>query len=263
VTGDHVELRLASGESRRFAMVDVAYAGAAADQPGAAPQTSTGERPFVTVDASEARIHFESTTPDTDLHVRTEEETVSGLAWGGRGPTVYAAVARGYLRICGAPCDATLPAGTHRLALSFKGRSPVEPAGAVTIDGSSTLRGTYVDRRAAREGGWALLGIAVAAGTALMVAGELHATQDCSSESFTGSCISEPAPSGSLIAAGVAVTALGTLTGLALALQHDGAIIEVVPVATGPASPPLARREGAWLASGAAAPSGLAVRVRF
>ena len=127
VAGDHVDLRLSSGEVKRFASADVVYAGAAVDGAPPAPAAQRGPQPLVTLDAASAKLHFEATSPDIDFHIRTGEAVVSGEMWTGRGGGAYAGTATDYEPICTAPCDATLPVGTHRLALSQNGHSPVEP----------------------------------------------------------------------------------------------------------------------------------------
>ncbi len=272
---DHVDLRLASGEVKRFRMSDIAYAGPATEPaaapapppslpppaPPAAPQPPA-PRPLVTLEAPPARLHFEATTPDVDFHIRTDEATVSGMVWTTRGFGTYAGVAHGYDHICTAPCDATLPAGTHRLALSQGDRSPVEPDQATTITGPATVRGTYVDRRGTRIGGWVLFGASLATMTGLMVA-SFQTTQNSTDQSFTGSCYPTTSINGGLLGAGVAVGIGGSLLSLVFILQHDTATIDVVPLGGAAFALPAHRAEAALLPAATTGAQGLGVRARF
>jgi hypothetical protein len=261
VAGDHVDLRLPSGETKRWAMAEVSYAGGADRQPSTSlPREQPAPRPLVTVEAEAAKIHFESDTPETDLHIRTGDATVTGVGWGGRGAFVYGAVAHGYEHICAAPCDATLPAGTHRLALSKNGRAPVEPEEAVTIHGPSSVRGTYVDKSGTRIAGWVIIVTSFAAATGMLI-GSFHTTQDCSLQSVTGTCNQVSSVDMGLAGGAVAVSLLGTILGMIFVFQHDSATIEVTPMEASLRLPLLPRREAAWIAPDAAA--ALSVRVRF
>jgi hypothetical protein len=263
IAGDHVDLRLLNGSVKRWAMTEVSYAGEADRSPApTAPREQAAPRPLVTVDAAEAKIHFESDTPETDLHIRTHDATVTGVGWGGRGAFAYNAVAHSYEHVCAAPCDATLPAGTHRLALSYKGKAPVEPEDAVTLRGPSKVQGTYVDRSGTRVAGWVVVVGSIVAGSALLYA-SFKTTQDCSLQSITGNCESKLDIDGGLVGASTAVYVLGTIVGVVLAVQHDGATIEVTPIDVSLHSPSLARREQAWSAPGSAGASGIGVRLRF
>jgi hypothetical protein len=268
VAGDHVDIRVPSGETKRFPMSDVEYAGPASGaptpeppQPAPSPEPApAAPRPLVTVEANEARVHLVATTPDTDFHIRTADATAVG--WTGRG--MYTAVARGYTHICAAPCNATLPAGKQRLALSQGGKSPVEPDEPVTIPEAATVRGTYVSYAGTRALGIGIMIASVAAG-AIMVAAAFHTKQDCSLQSVTGMCTNTPDIDTGLVFGGLAVAVLGPLVGLPFLLQHDRAEITVEPLDSAALKTPLmARREGAWLSSSQAAPAaGLALQVRF
>lgn len=259
VVGDHVDVRLASGETKRFAASDIEYAGPASAAPGAAPPpppppSPVGPRPMVTVDGASAPVRFESTTPDTDFHLRTEDATAVG--WTGRG--AYLAVARSYSHICAAPCEGTLPVGRQRLALSLEGGVPVEPDEAVIVPGPSTVRGTYVSNRGTRVAGWLVFLGSLTAGTAMMVLSIQH-TQDCSS----GYCMTDTSTNSGLLGAGAGVVIAGSLLSLALIFQRDHVSMTVTPINAGSVQlPSLARREGAWLAPESSAP-GLGLTARF
>lgn len=238
VAGDHVDVRLPSGETKRFPMSDVDYAGAASAAPGAAPPAPAappGPRPLVTIDARAAKIHFEATSPDTDFHIRTEDVTVEGAGWGwGRGFYGFAstAQAKGYAHICAAPCDATMPVGKYRLALSQAGKKPIEPDGPVTIDGATTVQGKYVSYAGTRGAGWGLFALSLAVGMGIILFAVANPSQNCTSNSFGGSSAGSfctPQADTGLVAAGTAIGILGPLLSLAFILQHDRAYITTTP----------------------------------
>ncbi len=238
VAGDHVDVRLPSGETKRFPVSDVDYAGAASAAPGAAPAPPAAPpppRPLVTIDARAAKIHFEATSPDTDFHIRTEDVTVEGSGWGwGRGFYGFAstAQAKGYAHICAAPCDATMPVGRYRLALSQAGKKPIEPDGPVTIDGPTTVQGKYVSYAGTRGAGWGLFALSLAVGMGIVLYAVANPSQNCSSSANAfggGGSFCSPQPDTGLVTAGTVIGILGPLLSLAFILQHDRAYISTTP----------------------------------
>jgi len=183
---------------------------------------------------AETRVRFEATTADTDFHVHR----------GGphdRAPSVDDAP--GYAHVCTAPCDVTMAPGTYRLALSQPGRAPLDSA--VTLQGPSTVTGTYTSRRGLRIAGWSLMGLGVIAGSVVAIGAATRAPSCIpTADIHHATCL--PTDAGPLwgTAVGFGVAAV---VGLVLALQHDDATIKVTPLDAGVlASPP--RREGAELA---------------
>lgn len=263
VAGDHVDLRLASGQVKHFEMDDVKYAGSADEAPARpAPERPSRAaerltpRPFVTIDAERAHIHFVSDPPDLDLSIRSEDATATN-GWGG------SASARGYTRICAAPCDATLPTGRHRMALSIRGKTPIEAHDPVALDGPARIRGVYTENGTIRAVGWVVIGTSVVAGTILIVVGASPTKQQCTTPGDPETCFTVPAADTGLEGAGLAVMGLGALTGLVMILQHDHATFEVTPVDAALRLPSPVAREGGWLTAASPAPYGLGVRIRF
>jgi hypothetical protein len=260
VAGDYVEVRLPSGDTKRFAMREVTYAGAASDQPKSGASAEPAVRTLGRQDTKSAKVHFESDTPDSNFHIRTGEATLVG--WAGRG--AFTALAHSYDNICAPPCDATLPIGQHRLAFSTRGRAPIEAEDALTIEGPSTVKAAYVDNAGTRVAGLIVYGVSFAVGTMMIVASAERHTPDCTGQSIARSCVDTSAPvDGGLLWGGVAVLGLGAILGSVLAFQRDHVILEVTPMAAAVRSPALARREDAWVLPEAAGASGLALRVRF
>jgi hypothetical protein len=231
VAKDHVSVTLANGESRSFPMRDVAYAGPGAQSgaegpapvaPGPAPfprrppaarEGGEGEQP-VHLEASEKNLQFL-------VRVGQAETTGAGYAFGRYGgPVFYAGHTVAYSNLCAPPCDATLPAGSHHLALSQDGGKAIEADEPVEISGPTTLRGTYESRRGIRIGGLLIVLGSVIGGTALMVSG-IHPTT-CDDNGCSGG-LDQGAVWG-----GVAVMGVGTLVGTIMMLVRDTATIETV-----------------------------------
>ncbi len=275
VVGDHVAMKTATGDVRSFPAADVVYAGPASAQPAPPPvATPEGAPPpapapmgppqaLVTLDAPAIKLHFEATAPDTDFHLRTGDSVISGVAATSRGAAAFSGSAQNYAHICTAPCDATLPKGTHRLALS-QGQEPVETDHPVVIDGAATLRGTYESHQGQRIAGWVLFGTAIPLGTLAIILGVTHEGEDCSNQFSDGYCPTKSEPDGALMAGGAVLLIAGGITGLVLGLHRDTSTIEVVPFGAPVPTSPVARatRVGGWLAPGRGAP-GLALRARF
>jgi hypothetical protein len=228
VAGDHVVLQTPSGETKRFPMAEVASVNSGV---ATSPVDTSAQR--APPPPNEARVHFVSATPGADLYIRTGEATVSGYVWG-RYPGLYSGVVQQYQRVCASPCDTTLPAGPQRLALGYEGRSPVETGEAVAVEGPTSLKGTYVDRQGARVAGWVILGLSLAAGTAMLTVAAIQAApQPCNGSGTEFSCPGPQPANGGLIGAGVATALIGTIVSLVLVLQHDSATIDVGPLTEG------------------------------
>lgn len=200
-------------------------------------------RAFAQEPATPTRVHFETATPDTDFHVRLPD-------------------APGYARVCTAPCDVTLAAGTYRLALSQPGSSPLEPAAPATIQGPSTVTGAYTNHRGLRIAGWSMMGLGVFVGGLLAIeaATQARSCLDPYNSSGSGGCGQRPDAGPYWIAA--AAFGAVAVVGLVLALQHDSASITVTPIdAAFLAAPP--RRERAELTLPAGSAPGLGVVARW
>ena len=267
VPGDHVDIVLPSGPTRRFQMSDVAYAGAAATHedvpaapsPSAPPPVPTpsaaGER------APKAELHLEASEPDVQFLVRVGQGEASGFgyAWGGGGFVSFVGHSRQYALICTAPCDGQLPNGIHRLALSLRGGKAIEAEDPVELRGPATLHGTYESHAGTRTLGWVIFGVSLAAGT-LIAATSLRTTQGTCGTNF---CNTDRTIDGTQLGIGVGIMLAGGILGAILGVTKDKAIIEVVPQAPRAWLWPATGREGAWLALASSEGSGVALRYRF
>jgi hypothetical protein len=165
--------------------------------------------------ANTVGVHVTSDQEDVELLVPTTQGrlTSSGFQWGG-GSLAYYGEPRGYAIVCSAPCNARLPKGTWRLALSPDGHSVVEPDQPVTLTGPSKLETHYESNRAMRVFGWVLFGASLAIGSTVAIL----------SISVDGKPVD-----GTELGVGVGVGLGGGILGLVLTRAQDSASIQVVP----------------------------------
>ena len=213
VPGNHVDLLMASGQTRRFAAADIAYAGPAKRPPAAADPGGGGRGHGVDV-------HVVADQDDVQLLIRIGQGEVQGAAWGYNGAVAYEGIARDYAIVCTAPCDAQLPLGLQRLALSHHGGRTVEADDPVELRGPSTLRAQYESRQGVRIAGYAV-GIASLATGLVMMFTNLPNCPPQQSCSF-------PTP----FWAGVVVIVAGGILGSILAGVGDHAALQLVPAGT-------------------------------
>lgn len=78
-------------------------------------------------DADEARLSLQSPTAGVTFFKRIGSSHSTGWGgWTGAGPGYVSISTTHHEELCTAPCEVTLPAGVHALALSVPGRRPVE-----------------------------------------------------------------------------------------------------------------------------------------
>jgi hypothetical protein len=230
-----------NGQTRRFNMSDVSYAGAASHPEGGGAGPANG------VD-----VHVASDQPDIQLLVRVGQSEATG--WSYHGALVLEG--RQYAIVCTAPCDAQLPAGLQRLAISQHGGTAVESDDPVDLRGPSTLYTHYDSRAAIRTVGWVIGFGSGIGGIVIMV---LSFDFNCSqAQSQAGQC--SFVNTGQFIA-GLAVAIVGGIVGGIMAGIGDHATIQLVPTMS---SSPL-KLPGASESLVGATPEapGLGLRVRF
>ncbi|MDC0746845.1 hypothetical protein [Polyangium mundeleinium] len=220
-----VTILLPSGKSRTVDMDDVTYAGAESARPKAKPDEDDEDededeaparkgrrsktKPFITVKAGEASLKLESDEPNATYHVR------SGSAYvvGSRG----SAVGQSFTEICTAPCEASLPVGTHYLALSKQGGVPVLSADPVRLDGPSRIVGSYTSNAGTRMAGLGVLVGGIVVGGVVMLVPIM--TRD-PGEEFS---------SAPLVIGGVLLLG-GTFGGMLLMMRRDDVKFEITPL---------------------------------
>jgi len=203
-------------------MEEVAFAGPAQaapwNRPSESPAPTAPEdeekkpesekpEPFITVHAKKARLNIASKEPNLTVHVKSGSATTS----------VRSIRSDAYTPICTAPCEASLPVGTHELGVSAPGDGVTAVEKPVEITGPGTLEASYASNAGARVGG-AIIGLAGAgAGTALIL------SSDADSSNVYG---------------GLAVAVGSVLVGTLLLRTADTANVTFIPTVATPASDP-------------------------
>lgn len=233
VPGEMVTIVTASGKTREIAMSEVAYAGPADEDPSergaaapAAAATATDARAStlassekvdseVTVRADKATLQLESDPPGLTFH----RASGSAFAAGAGG----VAVARGYQRLCTAPCEVTLPAGSEVLALSSGNDFPREAEAVALAPGNSRIKGTIESRSGVRIAGWVITVGSLVGGTAIM----LTAREDETRCSDVSGCRTSPRFNTGKAVLGLALASVGGGIGIFMAFRRDVAKVDV------------------------------------
>lgn len=238
IAGETVTIVTITGKTRELPMADVEYAGPAERDPAAAPaapapatahnepeanashEAGSKTQPYVVREGKEARLHLTSTPPGLTFH----RQTGSAMAVGAGG----VAYATGYERLCSAPCDLKLPAGTEVLALSEGDEAPRKAAPITFPAGNSRLVGSFESRAGTRAIGWTIFGASLIAG-GLMLYGSFSSEQVCTESSFGFDpyCHDELQVSLPLMLGGVITTSVGVPLGIVLGVRRDVAKVEL------------------------------------
>lgn len=80
-----------------------------------------------------------------------------------------------WTRLCLGDCEATLPSGSYRLALSLGAGEPVLAPQLLELGRAQRLEGTYSDNTQRRAAGWVILGVGGATSVSSMTMGALLA----------------------------------------------------------------------------------------
>jgi hypothetical protein len=280
VPGDHVDLRLPSGQTKRFAMADVAYAGPANAATPAAPTTPPPASPATALPPlpplptppaapptpkpaprpSAMKVRFEATPPEAAFFVEAERKNDAGA---------NAVVVEHDLKlVCSrAPCDGVMAPGTYHMGMSLKGSKVVEPEDLVSISAPSTIQGNFTSHKLARIGGWVTLGTGLSVGLNMMLAAAVvnAACNQPDTLNTDGTWTYSGCDHGliqGLLWGGLGIAAAGAIAGALLVTQSDSVEIILAPLdAAQPILTP-SRREGSGPAQSAAAP-GFGIVGRF
>lgn len=191
VANDHVTIVTVTGETRRFNLTEVSYAGPASQAPApmaiaapvtasaksdaAAPRKGEGKTEVASgAEAGKARLRLSANYPNVTFYVNTGQVRggftgyVSGH-WRQPGELMFGEISSNYYeRLCTAPCTATLPEGRHNLALGLDG-DIVDANDKLDLRGEVNVRGEYVDKSSWRTAGIFVFGGSMIAGLVLML----------------------------------------------------------------------------------------------
>jgi hypothetical protein len=237
--GSHVVLVTIAGETRRINASDVSYAGPAANAPGAA-RGREGPPSLVTVNAPAAPLRLRSDQGDVTFYLRTGESTGSavttgfGVGYGYRGGSMMPSTAftsvhgRSYGRICTAPCEATVPAGSYPMALAKGNNAPIEAEEMVHVNGPSTLQGAYKSYSGLRTAGF-FVSLASLLGGGYFILTSFDQVTKCDRDV----CRDDLEIDSTQLIAGSALLIGGTLVGGLMVAKSDEVSIRVLPASAG------------------------------
>ncbi|MDD9939302.1 MAG: hypothetical protein OXT09_37295 [Myxococcales bacterium] len=188
--GQYVDLMLPNGETRRFEMAQVQYAGPADQQPAeprAEPaQPADGAVADVLEPVGESAIERTATadtrkpivtvvSDEAQLELRSADEPITFYRRAARALSSHGS-AEGFDEICTSPCTVRMPSGTHTLALSLVGGAPVVAPPVQLSPGNQLLTGKVIDNSGKRGFGTTALVVGLLGGLAMAVAVPLSST---------------------------------------------------------------------------------------
>ncbi len=254
VPGSHLVMVLVTGETRRFELEEVARVEAEA---GASPTAAEGrdeasddekrersraergkasageaDGPLITVHGERARLRFMAEHPQLTFHLGTGVDRRNGTVVGMTGypcndwfvGSVHSVGDR-FDRICTAPCEASIPAGSYRMALSTPESGLLVLDDPVQVPGSGRVEGTYRSNSGIRTAGWITGGGSLLAGLTLTLIGYADRSE-------VGSCAGGPCEeraNAALVVSGIAVAFAGLLAGAIMVSIDDEASIRFTP----------------------------------
>jgi len=167
------------------------------------------------------------------FHLQTGEAKGIVAVMGPNGVAYGSGGSESYEDLCGSPCEVTLPAGVHTLALSKGNYSPPLDGSPVAIPaGNSRVEGTLVSHSTQRWVGFTLMMVGVLAGGALSGYGLFgHTEQSCD---IYGICDTRPEVNWPETVIGLAVSTGSLVGGIVLMVRSDEARFRVLPSAPGP-----------------------------
>lgn len=230
--GVEVTIVTMTGETRKFVMADVSYAGPAAGAPS--PKAPAGQEatpreasngpgaPLPTVKAP--ALTLRSPQSGITFHVRTGSASGTGAttvtdSQGRVGTGVVALSLSAWTPICTAPCTGTLAAGSYTLGLSQGTGEVVAHESLVRVDGPSTLTGTYDSQKGRRDAGSAVMLGGFLVGSVLLLSGMAKAGKSSGG--------------GSTVITGSVIILGSVLVGVILRSASDSVSIRVAPAAAG------------------------------
>jgi len=247
IVGDHVEIRLDSGETRRFPMAEVDYAGAdkapppaapaaapATGTPAATPAPAAAPPPNGEPPKARSKLSFVANEPNVTVKALVGQTDFEGFGysfgWGGRGggPLMFSGRGKSYANVCSAPCEADVPKGENTLAVSYEGRTPIDVP--LIVRGPAKVEIDYTSNLDVRVAG-VVIGIgSVVGGIAAAVVGYNQWDDNCGRDSYGyQSCSRLLDPNYTVMGIGLGVAILGGLVGTVMALTHDEAKLNVAP----------------------------------
>ena len=182
VTNSHVVLLLPSGESRRFEMSEVRYAGPAANMPQAKPEAAPE-------DSDEPKKAEKSASNKKKVKLILDANLPDVTFWAQRvdgdrdsdSPS-------GFAVLCVADCTTRVMPGEYKFRLALGQGKPKMTKGTFQISGTTRVHGDIVSKRGTRAVGWLVLSLASVVSTGLVYA-YATSTSDDNSNYLVGAAV--------------------------------------------------------------------------
>lgn len=177
IQGQYVVFQLVTGETRRFEMSAVRYAGPADQSPSAEspsrppPPPTPSYEGYATTPAAPAGalVHVTTSHQGARLTLHRLTGTATAAVWTGRGG-VAAVQVDSFASLCTAPCDIELPLGSYYFGVSHNsGNAARAGGGPYDVRGPMQIDVDYDDRTGLRVAGWTTFIVGALAATAMSV----------------------------------------------------------------------------------------------
>jgi hypothetical protein len=269
VKDQSVTVALPSGATKQFKMADVSYAGpfSAAPQPGASSQPPAvpvpppaAPPPAATPPAAAApRVHWEAAEPLTVSVMTSSADASFANVWGGSSAVLHL---DHYDRLCTTPCDAPLPKGQYRFAITKDSKTIPTPA-EVPVQPGDSVKAEYTSFQTMRTTGIVIAVVGGIGGFGYALASISAPNCDLESDDFSSCEDNARSDQETKIAIGSVIGGVSILVGMLLALKHDEAAVQVTPGVASTASPGAVISDGRRSAFGSYSPDGLTLSARF
>lgn len=182
VPGSFVSVLLPTGETRKVAMAEVEYAGLASEMPRkkktdvplappAPPPPPVAPAPSPVRPAEQARPAVPVKPPDVRIHLDAKQSNLTYYVEE-RSPGDL-------VRLCTAPCDVLLPAGTYVFAIAGPDGRVTKVGDPIRIEGEGGLVATHESEKPWRTAGWFTLGVGQAVGLGMIAGAATTGFQKC------------------------------------------------------------------------------------
>jgi hypothetical protein len=220
IPDDAVVIVTLSGETRRFPMAEVEYAGPekreAAPAPAAKDEPKPSAEPAATEEDEPAGVALRLESTDHEVEFFAKLDGASGYEFNS---------------LCKAPCDTRLDPGNYTFALGEPGtKDPLEAEPVLRVTGPGTVRGKYRSRAGLRTAGGLTLFVGSIVGIVLWATATKEEEACTTATSSTpGTCVTVEITDETQLWSGRIVTVGSIITGLVLLTRGDEASVELVP----------------------------------
>jgi hypothetical protein len=174
VPNESVVIVTLTGESRTFAMKDVAYAGPRKDdarpvaaEPPAKPAPAQPAPASQPAEEETVAVRFEAAGAVKDLSLHVRASMSAGVVINPWTMGMATVDSETYRQVCTAPCEVKMRPDRYKFALSDRNGHPIVVENPVVVKGSTTIYGRLESREGTRTAGWIVIGVSVLGGLAI------------------------------------------------------------------------------------------------